>query len=144
MDKLSPPIQEIADLLSLEEVVTSSSPSYLQLTRTWAAQKNLEPHLVVQPKDLNSLSRLVALLGKSELDFAVRSAGFGSASAKDILVSMSAFGSFEFDRQNEVITIGAGQTFAEVDAKMGQFASGMQVQRQVLLQIFFPNILISY
>jgi hypothetical protein len=93
---------------------------------------------------LNSLSRLVALLGKSELDFAVRSAGFGSASAKDILVSMSAFGSFEFDRQNEVITIGAGQTFAEVDAKMGQFASGMQVQRQVLLQIFFPNILISY
>jgi hypothetical protein len=97
MEKLPPPIQEVVDLLHHEEVVTPSSPSYVELSRTWAAQKNLKPHLVVQPKDLHSLSHLIAFLERSELDFAVRCAGMGSASAKDVLISMSAFDSFEFD-----------------------------------------------
>lgn len=75
-------------------------------------------------KDLQSLSRLIAFLERSELDFAVRCAGMGSASAKDVLISMSAFDSFEFDEQSETITIGAGQTWAEIDVKMEKFASG--------------------
>jgi hypothetical protein len=110
MDKLLLPIQELADLLSLEEVITPSSELYIELTRTWAAQKNLKPRLVVRPKDLTSLSRVIAYLGTSDLDFAVRCAGMGSASARDVLVSISAFDGFEFDRQSETITIGAGQT----------------------------------
>jgi FAD/FMN-containing dehydrogenase len=124
MDKLPPPIQDVADLLSPEEVITPSSPSYVELTRTWAAQKNLNPLLVAQPKNLKALSSLIAFLGKSELDFTIRCAGMGSASAKDVLVSMSAFDGFEFDRQSETITIGAGQAWAEVDAKMERFAPG--------------------
>jgi FAD/FMN-containing dehydrogenase len=124
MDKLSLPIQELADSLSLDEVITPSSQLYAELTRTWAAQKNLKPHLVVRPKDLNSLSRVIAFLGTSDLDFAVRCAGMGSTSARDVLVSMSAFDGFEFDRQSETITIGAGQTWAEVDNKMDELAPG--------------------
>jgi FAD/FMN-containing dehydrogenase len=124
MDKLSPPIQEVADLLSAEEVIAPSAPSYVELTRTWAAQKNLGPQLVAQPRNLKSLSRLIAILGTSELDFAIRCAGMGSASAKDVLVSMSAFDGFEFDRQSEIINIGAGQVWAEVDTKIERFAPG--------------------
>lgn len=63
-------------------------------------------------------------LGRSDLDFAVRCAGMESASARDILVSMAAFDSFEFDRQSESITIGAGQTWAAVDNRMERFAPG--------------------
>ena len=124
MEKLSPPIQVVANLLSHEEVITPSSPLYAELSRTWAAQKNLKPRLIAQPKDLPSLSRLIGYLGNSGLDFDVRCAGVGSASAKDVLISMSAFGSFEFDRHSETVIIGAGQTWAQVNSKMEHFAPG--------------------
>ncbi len=124
MERLSPPIQEVANILSHEEVIKPSSPSYAELSRTWAAQKNLKPELIVQPKTMNSLTRLIEYLGKSELDFAIRCAGVGSASAKNVLVSMAAFDGFAFDQSSETITIGAGQTWAQVNSKMEQFAPG--------------------
>ena len=144
MDQLSPSIQDIADLLSPGELTRPSSPLYHQLSSTWAAQKNLKPHLVVQPKDLKSLSCLLAALGTSELDFAIRCTGYGSASAKDVLVSMSAFDSFDFDRETETITIGAGQTWAEVNAKMETFASGYAGTKPGSFTNCSPNVLPSY
>jgi hypothetical protein len=78
MDKLSLPIQVLADLLSLEEVITPSSELYIELTRTWAAQKNLKPRLVVGPKDLTSLSRVIAYLGTSDLETQTGNSHFSS------------------------------------------------------------------
>jgi hypothetical protein len=43
---------------------------------------------------------------------------------QDVLVSLAAFDSFEFDPDNETITIGAGQVWGEVDRKMEEFAPG--------------------
>ena len=52
----------------------------------------------------------------------MRSQGFGSGSAKDVLISMTAFDGFEFDRENEVVIVGAGQTWEEYYKKMEEVA----------------------
>lgn len=144
MAQLSPSIQEVANLLSNEEVIRPSSPLYPELTQTWAAQKNLKPQLVVQPRDLKALSRLLAFLGQSELDFAIRCGGFGSTSAKDVLVSMSAFDSFEFDKETETVTVGAGQIWTDVNAKMELFAAGYAgIVMPQALSVAFLDVLVS-
>jgi FAD/FMN-containing dehydrogenase len=117
-------IAEVEELLGIEQVVVPSSPSYAGESRTWAAQEDLNPRLIARPATLESLARLIALLGDSGLDFKVRCGGVGSASAKDVLVSLAAFDSFEFDQTTETITIGAGQVWGEVDRKMEEFAPG--------------------
>lgn len=96
-------------LLTDSEIIEPSSPSYITESRTWAAQKNLHPRLVLRPTSLQSLSATLAYLSSTQLDFAIRSQGFSSSSAKDVLISMTAFDGFEFDRENEVVTVGAGQ-----------------------------------
>lgn len=105
-------------LVDLEEIIEPSSPSYRAESLTWAAQKNLQPRLVIRPKSLKSLSDTLAYLSTTPLDFAVRSQGFGSSSAKDVLISMTAFDEFKFDRENEVVVVGAGQTWEDYYKKM--------------------------
>ena len=117
-------IEEVKGLLGSEEVIEPSSPSYVEESRTWAAQKDLKPRLIARPATVESLARLIAFLGDSELDFTVRCGGVGSASAKDVLISLAAFDGFEFDRESETITIGAGQVWGEVDRKMQESAPG--------------------
>ena len=112
------PLLHVKTLLSPEEIIEPSSPSYHSESRTWAAQKNLHPHLVLRPTTLESLGNVLAYLSKTPLDVAVRSQGFGSSSAKDVLISMTAFEGFEFDREKEVVTVGAGQTWEEYYKKM--------------------------
>ena len=115
-------LDHLKALLKVEEIIEPSSSSYHSESITWAAQKNLHPRLVVRPTTLESLSKILASLSKTPLDFAVRSQGFGSSSAKDVLISMTAFNGFEFDRENEVVTIGAGQTWEEYYKKMEEMA----------------------
>ena len=116
------PLLHIKSLLSPEEIIEPSSPSYRSESITWAAQKNLHPRLVIRPTTVESLSTALAYLSKSSLQFGVRSQGFGSSSAKDVLISMTAFDRFHFDRENEVVTVGAGQTWEEYYKKMEQVA----------------------
>lgn len=111
-------LDHLKALLKAEEIIEPSSPSYHSESLTWAAQKNLHPRLVVRPTTLESLGKILAYLSQTPLDFAVRSQGFGSSSAKDVLISMTAFDGFEFDRENEIVTIGAGQTWEEYYKKM--------------------------
>ena len=113
---------QLKAILQAEELIEPSSPSYSSESLTWAAQKNLHPRLVVRPTTLESLSKILAHLSKSPLDFAVRSQGFGSSSAKDVLISMTAFDEFEFDREHEVVTVGAGQTWEGYYKKMEETA----------------------
>lgn len=116
------PLARIKTLLKAEEIIEPSSPSYHSESLTWAAQKNLHPRLVVRPTTSSALSKTLAYLSQTPLDFAVRSQGFGSSSAKDVLISMTAFDGFEFDRENEVVTVGAGQAWEEYYKKMERVA----------------------
>lgn len=113
---------QIETLLNAEEIIKPSNPSYGSESLPWAAQKDLKPSLVVRPTTLESLSKILAYLSKTPLDFAVRSQGFGSSSAKDVLISMTKFDRFEFDRENEVVTVGAGQTWEKYYEKMESVA----------------------
>ena len=115
-------LAHIKSLLSSEEIIEPSSPSYSSESTTWAAQKNLHPRLVIRPATVESLSTALAYLSKSPLEFGVRSQGFGSSSAKDVLISMTAFDRFGFDRENEIVTVGAGQTWEDYYKKMEQVA----------------------
>ena len=116
------PLLHIKSLLSSEEIIEPSSPSYRSESIPWAAQKDLHPRLVIRPTTVESLSTALAYLSQSSLDFGVRSQGFGSSSAKDVLISMTAFDRFEFDRENKVVTVGAGQTWEEYYKKMEEVA----------------------
>ena len=107
------PLLHLKTLLCAEEIIEPSSPSYRSESLPWAAQKRLHPRVVVRPTTLKSLSVILAYLSKTSLDFAVRSRGFGSSSAKYVLISMTAFDYLEFDRQKELVIVGAGQTWEE-------------------------------
>lgn len=116
------PLLHLKTLLSSSEIIEPSSPSYHTESLTWAAQKNLHPRLVVRPTSVQSLSSTLSYLSQTQLDFAIRSQGFGSSSAKDVLISMTGFDGFEFDRENEVVTVGAGQTWEDYYKKMEDVA----------------------
>ena len=125
MESTATALAHVKTLLETEEVIEPTSKSYAEGSRTWAAYKNLKPQLVVRPKSVESLSGLIAYLNKStNLDFAVRCGGVGSSSAKDLLISLSAFDGFEFNEKDETITIGAGQVWGTVDQKMERHAPG--------------------
>ena len=81
-------------------------------------RKNLHPRLLIRPKDITSLSNVIAYLAETDLDFAVRSQGYGNASAKDVLISLTAFDEFSFDREKEFVTVGAGQSWDDYYRKM--------------------------
>ena len=116
------PLLHLKTLLSASDIIEPSSSSYRTESLPWAAQKDLHPRLVVRPTTLESLSITLTYLSQTTLDFAIRSQGFGSSSAKDVLISMTAFDGFEFDRENEVLTVGAGQTWEDYYKKMEKVA----------------------
>jgi FAD/FMN-containing dehydrogenase len=113
---------ELKALLSADEIFTPESPDFVAHSQPFALQKDFKPRLVVQPKTLESLSETVRILGQSSLDFKVRSAGFGSASAKDVILSMAAFDQFDLDLEKEELILGTGQTWGDYYTKMEQTA----------------------
>ncbi|KAL2813556.1 hypothetical protein BJX63DRAFT_215851 [Aspergillus granulosus] len=84
-------------LLRPDEIITPDSPDYLLSIQTWACQKQLSPRLLVRPASVESLSKVIAYLYSTNLDFAIYGHGFMSASAKDVLVNVSAFDDFHPD-----------------------------------------------
>jgi FAD/FMN-containing dehydrogenase len=115
-------LQELRTLLATDEVIERDSPDFVHNSQPFATQKDLKPTLVVRPKTLDSLSRTVRFLGSSDLDFKVRSAGFGSASARDVILSMTAFDRFDFDQEKEQLILGSGQTWEDYYRKMEETA----------------------
>ncbi|KAL3256096.1 hypothetical protein ABHI18_007834 [Aspergillus niger] len=112
----------LESLLRPDEIIRPTSPTYQSRIQTWAAQKQLKPRIVLRPTSIDSLSKTIAHLYSTHLDFAIYGHGFMSASAKDVLVNMSAFDGFHFDRHSELATIGAGQTWSDVYRKLGDVA----------------------
>ncbi|KAE8372683.1 FAD-binding domain-containing protein [Aspergillus bertholletiae] len=117
----------LRSLLRGDEIITPDSPDYRPHIQTWASQKQLNPRLVVRPASVESLSKAIAYLYSSSLDFAIYGRGFMSASAKDVLVNTSSFDDFHFDRHSELVTIGAGQTWQEVYHKLQEAAPGFAI-----------------
>ncbi|KAK0887585.1 hypothetical protein LTR02_017085 [Friedmanniomyces endolithicus] len=66
----------------------------------------------------------VHFLYDSDLDFAIRSTGTGSVSARDVIISTQGFKSWFFDKAAETVTVGAGLDWGEVDALMEDGAPG--------------------
>ncbi|KIX09742.1 uncharacterized protein Z518_00823 [Rhinocladiella mackenziei CBS 650.93] len=117
-------ITDLQSFLKGDEISEPGTQVYADETKTWAAQRNLNPKVLVLPRSVNQVSRVLAYLNTSNLDFGVRSGGVGSSSAKDILISLAAFNEFSFDSASETITIGTGQTWGEVDRKVEEQAPG--------------------
>ncbi|KAH8804465.1 FAD binding domain-containing protein [Xylogone sp. PMI_703] len=117
-------LDRVRAALSPDEILTPDTPGYLEESRTWAVQRNLKPKLLARPKSLESLCKLVAALNGTALDVSVRSQGYGSGSAKDVLISMTAFDSFEYSLDDETVTIGAGQPWSQVDENIDKHCPG--------------------
>lgn len=125
-------MESILSFLTPSEAINPASPLYARESQVWSAQKNKHPKLVARPQTIETLSKLLRALNDSDLDFNVRSGGCGSASASDVLISMSAFDGFEFDREKEVVTVGAGQVWRDVDRKVEEQAPGYSGEYVVL------------
>ncbi|OQV05033.1 FAD binding domain-containing protein isoform 2 [Cladophialophora immunda] len=126
-DPLDEQLDHLRSLLSESEVILPSSELYAAQTSTWAAQKNLHPRLVVRPSSTQSLSRVLRYLSTTDLDMAVRSSGYGSASARDVVISMESFDEFEYDGEKEIVTLGAGQLWRDYYDKMEKVAPDRHV-----------------
>jgi FAD/FMN-containing dehydrogenase len=117
-------LSEIRKLLSKDEIIEPSSPLYAQEIRVWASQKQQNPSVVIRPRSILSLQTTLQYLCNSSLDFSIRSGGLGSSSAKDAVVSMTAFSEVVFNPEEETVLVGAGQTWGEVDRKLAELAPG--------------------
>ncbi|RMZ43046.1 dimethylaniline monooxygenase [Aspergillus flavus] len=100
----------LQSLLHSDKIITPDLPEHPTLVQTWASQKQMNPRLLIRPNSTESLSKAIAYLYSSSLEFAIYGQGFMSASAKDVLVSTSSLDDFHLDKHSELVTIGAGQT----------------------------------
>jgi len=116
-------IHSLRSLVLPDEIVAQGTPQYGEESLTWNAERIEKTHLLLRPKSVDHLSKIMAFLGKSNLDFAVRSLGFGNASAKDVLVSLKEFNDFEWDGEKKIATVGVGQSWVDVYRKMEKVAS---------------------
>lgn len=99
---------ELSQLVEPSEVLHVSAKDYISNTQTWSTAKDKKPRLVLRPTTIECLSRVVKYLHSTELNYKVRSQGFGSASATDVLISLSAFNDFKFHKEEEYVILGAG------------------------------------
>lgn len=120
-------LQSLIALLPKSEVLTPGDEAYENESKTWSSGRNLHPKIVVRPQTTKTLSDVLKFLGNSSLDFNIRNSGAGNASAKDVLISTRAFTDFEFDRENEIVTIGAGNIWSEYYKKMKEVTTEYSV-----------------
>ena len=116
-------INSLRSLVSPDEIIAQGTPQYDVESLTWNAEKIEKPRLLLRPNSLDHLSKIIAFLGKSNLDPAVRSLGFGNASAKDVLVSLQDFDDFEWDADKKIAIVGAGQSWIDVYQKVEKVTS---------------------
>ena len=116
------PIARLSALVAEDELISSTSTGYDAESEVWSCSKDLKPSVVVRPKTLESLSKVIKYLSSTDLDFKVRSRGYGSASAKDVLISLTAFDHFEYDADKQIVTLGAGANWESFYKRMEKVA----------------------
>lgn len=99
------------------EFLTQNEPDYAYHSSTFSAHREQRPSLVFAPESTESLSRIISVLYKTDIDFDIRGHGFKSSSGA-VVVSMINFRDFVYDREKKLATIGVGLTWAEVCEKM--------------------------
>ncbi|OJD38882.1 cysteine desulfurase [Diplodia corticola] len=114
----------IANILPSDEILEPSSELYAKESKTWAAQKQKHPAVVVRPGNTERLQKLVPYLYDSGLDFAIRCGGIGSSSAEDVVLSMKQFDSFKYNQEDRTVVVGAGQTWGDIERKLEEAAPG--------------------
>ena len=118
-------IDKLKTLLPPSEIHEQGTPSHRVQSLPWSQHAEADPKLVVTPSTLTSLQSTLKLLYEDPgLDFAVRNTGTGSASARDVILSMQGFKSFVFDKEAEEVTLGAGLDWGEVEVLMSAQAPG--------------------
>lgn len=120
--RVSKEISELTQLIDPSEIIPKKSPSYISNAQPFSVEKDKHPRLVVRPATVESLARLVANLNKTNLEYTVRSQGFGSASASDVLISLLAFDDFQFNEKDESLILGAGQSWSTYYERMQKTA----------------------
>lgn len=109
---------ELSKLVDPTEILAASSAEYIDNVETWSAAKNKRPRLVLRPKTIGSLSKTIAFLAATNLDYNVRSRGFGSSSATDVLISLSAFDDFEYNENDKYVILGTGASWRSYYERM--------------------------
>ena len=117
-------MDRVRAVLNSDEIIEPTAPNYAKESQVWAAHKNLHPQFIARPKSIESRSKLLSTLNETDVEFNIRGGGCGSASSRGVLISMSAFDGFEFDKDQEIVTVGAGQLWRDVDQKVEKYAPG--------------------
>lgn len=105
-------------ILPETSILDPTSPHFATNSAPWSLAYDKSPSLVLIPSTLEQLQATVKCLCDSDLDFAVRGRGFGSSSAADVVLSMTAFDEITFDEKAQIIQIGAGLDWGEVDERL--------------------------
>lgn len=119
---ISDVISQLQKSIDPSEIISPSSEQYLADSQPWSSSRDLHPQLLVRPKSVDSLAKLVSDLSKTNLRYAVRTQGFGSASAEHVLISLSAFDEVKFNREEEYAILGAGQPWIHYHKRMKEIA----------------------
>lgn len=114
--------QGIKGILPDSDVFEPNSPAFASNAVPWSLSYDQSPQLVLRPSTEPLLQGVVKYLYNSDLDFAIRSRGLGSSSAKDVILSLSAFANLTFDDAREIVEVGAGLDWGEVDTKLAALA----------------------
>lgn len=116
------PLTHLRTLVPDSAYILPSSSSYASESEVWSVHRQEHPRLVLRPTDVETLSAVVRYLSTTDLDYNVRSRGYGSASARDVLISMTAFDGFEYDGTKEVVTLGAGANWGSLYKRLEEVA----------------------
>jgi hypothetical protein len=84
----SSPLSAIKGILSADEIIEQSSASYPVETKVWSSQKNLHPALVVRPRTVPALQKILQYLCESNLEKVVQidnNLGAGSFALLEIM-----------------------------------------------------------
>lgn len=121
-EELTGDLLKLCHLVESSEIIAAKSPEYINNTEPWSSVKDKHPRLVLRPKTLNSLSQVVKFLSTTTLEYKVRSGGYGSSSATDVLISLSSFDDFESNEDEKYVILGAGGSWRSYYQRMEKVA----------------------
>ncbi|KAM5377878.1 hypothetical protein ACJZ2D_004782 [Fusarium nematophilum] len=120
-------LEPLTSQLDPGEVITESHQDYGLHVMPFSSKKDLRPSVVLIPSQTESLAKIIKFLYKSGLDFHIRGQGFNSPSARDVLISLLRFTSFEYNSDKKLATIGTGATWIKVAKDMQEADPGFSV-----------------
>lgn len=118
VDDILTELEPLTSQLDPKDIITQSHPDYGVHVTTFSTKKDIRPPVVFAPSETEALSKIIHFLYKSKLDFHIRGHGFGSPSARDTMISLLRFTSFEYDTTRKLATVGTGATWVEVAKNM--------------------------